>query len=159
MARPCKSAGLLTECSQTKAEIAARQEKEAQLKGKSKKPPTPPGWLTANQKKIFRLIVAELKEADILCKLDVWILRECVVAIDNLEQIDRACNDDPSLIYDKGVLSAKEKYSKIFFRSCNELSLSPQSRAKIANINVQADDGTALLKAILAGDTEGEEDE
>ena len=157
MARPCKSAGLLTECSQTKAEIAARQEKETQLRGKSKKPPTAPVWLTANQKKIFSLIVAELKEADILCKLDVWILQECVIEIDSLEQIDKACNADPTLIYAKDVLSAREKNTKILFRCCNELSLSPQSRAKIANINVQADDGTALLRAILAGDGEDEE--
>lgn len=87
----------------------------------------------------------------------MWILQECVIAIDSLEQIDKACNADPTLIYAKDVLSAREKNTKILFRCCNELSLSPQSRAKIANINVQADDGTALLRAILAGDGEDEE--
>ena len=35
-------------------------------------------------------------------------------------------------------MSAKDKYTKDLYRCCNELSLSPQSRAKLANINVQA---------------------
>ena len=37
-------------------------------------------------------------------------------------------------------MSAKDKYDKDFYRCCNELSLSPQSRAKIANINKEAID-------------------
>ena len=151
MARPCKSAKVLTDKSQTVAEINARIENENKLRG-SGDLPTAPSWLSKNQKKIFRLIVNELKESGILCKLDVWVLQECVMAIDHLEQIEKDCNNDPSLIYAKTVLSAREKETKILFRCCNELSLSPQSRAKIANINSQAaDDGTALLKQILAG--------
>ena len=152
MARPCKSAKVLTDKSQTVAEINARIENENKLRG-SGDLPTAPSWLSKNQKKIFRLIVNELKESGILCKLDVWVLQECVMAIDHLEQIEKDCNNDPSLIYAKTVLSAREKETKILFRCCNELSLSPKSRAKIANINSQAaDDGTALLKQILAGE-------
>lgn len=151
MARPCKSAKLLTDKSQTKGEINARTDREEQLRGKSGKLPSPPGWLTDGQKKIFRMIVKELAEADILCRLDVWILQECAVAVDCLNRIGADVNAEPSLIYSKEVLSAKEKYTKIFFRCCNELSLSPQSRAKIANICAKPDDGTELLRQILAG--------
>ena len=35
-------------------------------------------------------------------------------------------------------MSAKDKYNKDFFRCCNELSLSPQSRAKFGNLTLQA---------------------
>ena len=126
MARPAKNVNV-TSKHLTKAEKERRSENEDKLKGSTKKSPTPPAWLTDSQKKIFRLIVKELKESGILCKLDVWVLQECVMAIDHLEQIEKDCNNDPSL--------------------------SPQSRAKIANINSQAaDDGTELLKQILAGE-------
>lgn len=152
MARPCKSAKVLTEKSQTLAEINARIENENKLRG-SGDLPAAPEWLTDNQKNIFELIVSELEESGILCKLDVWVLQECVMAIDHLEQIERACNKDAELIYAKEMLMAREKETKILFRCCNELSLSPQSRAKIANINSQAaDDGTELLKQILSGE-------
>lgn len=159
MARPCKSAKLLTDKSQTKEELSVRKERENILRGKSSKPPSPPQELSDSQKKIFRFIVNELKSADILCRLDMWILQECAVAIDCLNRINSDMKSKPELIYSKDVLSAKEKYSKIFFRCCNELSLSPQSRAKIANINAQTDDGTELLRKILAGDVDLEEKE
>lgn len=152
MARPCKSAKLLTDKSQTKEEISARTEQEERLRGKSGKLPSPPVWLTDSQRKIFRLIVNELKSADILCRLDTWILQECAVAVDCLDRIGADVNKNPELIYSKDVLSAKEKYTKIFFRCCNELSLSPQSRAKIANICAKYDDGTELLRRILSGE-------
>jgi len=151
VARPCKSAALLTEKSQTKAEIEARKKGENAMKG-SGKSPSPPTWLTQNQKKLFRFIVKELAEADILCKLDTWILQECVIAIDCLTKIEQMVNEDNNLMLEKSVLSAKDKYTKILFRCCNELSLSPQSRAKIANIAAKPDDGTELLRRILAGD-------
>ena len=41
-------------------------------------------------------------------------------------------------ITDRELMNAKDKYTKDLYRTCNELSLSPQSRAKLANINVQA---------------------
>lgn len=153
MARPCKSAALLTEKSQTKAEIEDRKKHEAAMRG-SGKSPSPPAWLTAEQRRLFRFIVKELEEAGILCRLDTWILQECVVAIDCLARIDRMMNEDESLIFDRDVLSARKKNTDILFRCCNELSLSPQSRAKIANIASKPDDGTELLRRIIAGENE-----
>lgn len=156
MARPAKSVSVSSK-HLTKAEKDNRSKSEDKLKGQTKKPPSPPEWLTDNQKKLFRLIVNELKEADILCRLDEWILRECVIAIDRLEQIERDVNSQSGLIYAKEVVSAVKNYTAILFRCCNELSLSPQSRAKIANISSQADDGTELLKQILSGNMNEEE--
>ena len=47
----------------------------------------------------------------------------------------------------------KSNYMKEFFRLCNELSLSPQSRAKLANINVgvEKEKQDPLLKIIQGG--------
>ena len=53
-------------------------------------------------------------------------------------------------------MSAKDKYTKDLFRCTNELSLSPQSRAKIANINLQSDqEKTDPLLKLLAGGKDG----
>ena len=72
MARPCKAASLLTECSQTKEEIDSRIENENILRGKSDKI-LPPDELTENQKKIFEFIVHELEESKLLGNLDLFI--------------------------------------------------------------------------------------
>ena len=157
MARPCKSAKVLTDKSQTKAEISSRINEENKLKGSGL--PTAPKWLTTPQKKLFKLIVNELKEADVLGKLDVWILQECVIAIDRLTDIEKKINAAPELMIAKDMRSAKETYSKIFFRCCNELSLSPQSRAKIAGMAAaKKDDSLTLIKSILAGGDEDDEE-
>lgn len=157
MARPAKSVNV-TSKHLTKEEKEVRSANENSLKG-SGDLPVAPEWFSERQKNTFDLIVSELEASDILCKLDTWILQECVLAIDNLEYIGRTCNnaEEKDIIFDRNILAAKEKYTKILFRCCNELSLSPQSRAKIANINSQADDGTELLKQILSGNTDEEE--
>lgn len=130
MGRPSKSAKVLTEYSQTKAEIAARVETENKLKGKGL--PVAPKYLSEEQCEIFGRIVGLLKESDILSELDSDVLGICAVALDRIAEIERRQNEDPEMFGDSKLLSAKEKYTKDFFRCCNELCLSPQSRAKVA---------------------------
>lgn len=137
MARPCKSAKVLTECSQTKAEIEYRIESENKLKGGSDNI-SPPRYLSKTQKKVFKFIVEELKASGILGNLDVYILATCCIAIDRLQVIETMINTDIEKLTDKDLMSSKDKYTKDLFRCCNELSLSPQSRAKLANINLQS---------------------
>ena len=49
-------------------------------------------------------------------------------------------------------MTAKDKYTKDFFRCCNELCLSPQSRAKIALANANAaKDAADPLMEVLKG--------
>ena len=152
MPRPSKPAELLTSCSQTKEEIRIRKEQENRLKG-SKKRINPPPFLSKEQKKIFRSIVEELKASGILGSLDVYILAQCSIAIDRLQTIETEINEDPSLLRDTKLISSKEKYSKDFYRCCNELSLSPQARAKMANINLQQKQNQEdpLLKVLRGG--------
>lgn len=149
MGRPSKSAKVLTEKSQTKAEITERTEAENKLKGYGS--PAPPSHLNKEQKSIFRRIVKLLKASDILSELDSDVLGICAIAIERLAEIESRINNDPELIADAKLMSAKEKYSKEFFRCCNELCLSPQSRAKMANMSLAKKEPDPLMK-ILAGD-------
>lgn len=135
----------------TKEEREIRLETEDKLKGRADKI-RPPTWLNKEQKKIFKYIVKELEESEVLGNLDVYILTQCAVSIDRLQEIEKLINGDVEAIYSKSLMGAKDKYSKIFFRCCNELSLSPQSRAKLGTINLQAKEreNDPLLN-ILAG--------
>lgn len=153
LARPCKSVEMQNRHN-TKEEIEARKEQESRLRGMADKV-KPPSYLTAKQKKIFKYIVKELEASGILGNLDVFILSTVSIAIDRLQEIESAINENPEKLFDKTLMSTKDKYTKDLFRCCNELSLSPQSRAKLGNLNIQAktDAEDPILKA-LAGDDE-----
>lgn len=137
MARPCKSASVLTESSQTKDEIEARIEIEKKLKGNSENI-IAPDFLNENQVNLFNYIKEELRESNLLSNLDVYILSKCVVAIDRIQYIEKKINMNPKLLLNSKFMANKKNYDSDFFRCCNELSLSPQSRAKLANINILA---------------------
>ncbi|WWU66492.1 P27 family phage terminase small subunit [Clostridium baratii] len=149
MARPCKSAKVLTECSQTKDEIEERIEKEDKLRGKGDKI-YPPEYLNEDQKEIFNYIKSELEASGILGNLDIYILATCSIAIERLKYIERKINEKPKLLLNSTFMSTKDKYAKDFYRCSNELCLSPQSRAKIANINLAAKEkaNDPLLRAL-----------
>ncbi|MBE6021668.1 MAG: P27 family phage terminase small subunit [Cellulosilyticum sp.] len=150
MARPTKAVVTLDKYGQTKQELSKRLDNETKLKGGSKNI-LPPGHLNANQKKIFNYIVKSLEQANILGDLDVYILTTCSIAIDRLEKIEAAINDDFNLLYDAKFMASKEKYTKDLYRCCNELSLSPQARAKMGNAMMQNNSSGPSLKEILGG--------
>lgn len=152
MARPAKSVNV-SSSHLTKEEQAARQEAENKLRGGSgKKPPKPqpPKHLSEAQRKIFLRIRKELEESNILSSLDDYVLAAASVAIDRLAYIETSINMDPELLSDKNFMASKDKYMRDFFRCCNELCLSPQSRAKMAVANLNAAKGAAdpLLDAL-----------
>lgn len=151
MARPSKSVKVMSK-NLTQEEKNARLETEERLKGGADKI-SPPSYLNEQQKDIFINLVDELKSSEILGNLDVYILSTCSIAIDRLQQIEAMINADIRQLYNKDLLSAKDKYTKDFFRCCNELSISPASRAKMANINMQAKDKAAdpLLQVLSGG--------
>jgi phage terminase small subunit len=62
-------------------------------------------------------------------------------------------NEDKELLRDRQLMAAKEKYTQEFIRYMNELSLSPQSRAKLGNLNIQASQAEEdpLLKVLSGG--------
>lgn len=151
MARPTKSVITKTGA-MTKDEIKSRLEQEEKLKGKANNI-LPSQYLNDHQKELFNYIVDELRASGILSNLDVFTLETCVIAIDRLQNIETMINQDFELLRDKQLMASKDKYTKDLFRTVNELSLSPQSRAKLGNINVQANlkEEDPLLKVLSGG--------
>lgn len=149
MGRPCKSAKVLTECSQTKEEINSRVKKEDALRGKADNI-IPSMELTESQQELFDFIVSELLASEILSNLDKFLLTKAAISIDRLHYIESLINKNQKLLFNKDVMSKKDSYDKDFYRCCNELCLSPQSRAKIANINVNTKnaESDAVIKAL-----------
>lgn len=139
MARPAKSVKA-TSKHNTKEDIAIRDHAEKKLRGSDKKL-APPAYFTKSQIEIFNFIVSNLKDAEILGNLDLYILTFTSVTIDKVIEIDTRLNevdmiDDP-VAYSK-LVSTRSTLSKDLFRCINELSLSPQARAKISIANVKA---------------------
>lgn len=156
MARPCKPAKVLTDKSQTKGELTERERIEKRLRG-DRVHITCPGDLSPSQKRIFRRIVKELSGSDILGSLDSYLLRTAAISIDRLQTIEGMINESPEKLTSTSLMTSKDKYTKDFFRCCNELGLSPQSRAKFANLMAaKAEDP---LIAALNSDDDDEDDE
>lgn len=145
VARPAMSSKV-TAKHLTKAEIDIKTSSENKLKGASDSI-QPPSYLSASQKEIFNYIVDNLDASGILGNLDIYVLTECSICIDRMQEIETEINNSGKII--PSLVRLKESYTKAFFRYCNELSLSPQSRAKLANINLQAAaEENPLVKAL-----------
>lgn len=119
----------------SKADESIRAAAENALRGGCDKL-APPDYFSAAQRDIFDSILSELLASGVLCNLDIYVLTTCVIAIDRLQTIETRINFDASLIIDKDLMSAKDKYTKDLFRCMNELCLSPQARAKIGSLAV-----------------------
>ena len=146
MARPAISSKT-TAKHLTKSEAEVKSSTEEKLRGAADKL-RPPKYLTTSQKKIFKFIVRELEGSEILGNLDVYVLTECSIALDRMQEIESRINQEFDQITSATLMSAKDKYTKSFFRCCNELCLSPQSRAKMGNLNLQAKEENPLLKVL-----------
>jgi P27 family predicted phage terminase small subunit len=151
MVKPSKSANLMSK-KLTKAEKQKRLENEDNLKGDSNSI-APPKHLNANQKKLFNYVVDELRASGILGNLDVFILELFAIATDRLQAIEKSINKNFQLIYDKGLMASKSKYTTDLVTAINQLSLSPQSRAKLSGLNLkaQADAEDPLLQVLKGG--------
>ena len=147
MGRPCKSVYTKIGAA-TKAETAQREEAEKELRGTPKTIKKAPKWLTKEQKKIRNKIVKEAEK--VLADIDCYIVDQCAIAIDRLQDIERQINESPELMFDKSVIAAEKQYSGELFRCCSELSLSPQSRAKLAAAGVKEPEQNPILT--LLGD-------
>lgn len=137
----------------TKSEVTARKKYETKIKGSGV--PRPPKELTKEQKQIFKKIVDMLNESDILSQLDVYILTRTAVAIDSVNSIDAQIRVNKKLLLSPSVTTIRNKYMQEFFRCCNEIGLSPQSRAKMA-ISFSEKDKADELISILNGDDSNE---
>jgi len=136
MGRPSKARNASTG-KISKDEERLRKLSEARLKCGDDKL-TPPDYLTDSQKEIFEYIQTELKAAEILGNLDIFVLENAAIILDHLHDIEDMINKDFSLIQEASLINTRDKFRKEWFRICNELCLSPQARAKLSIQNVKA---------------------
>ncbi len=130
MARPTKQIAALSDYSQTKEELAARREIEKSLSVEGL--PKPPEYFTESQRRIYNRIVDLLKDTGMIALNDGWVIAKAAVAIDRLEYFETLINKGELSPTDSKVIGAIRAYTSDFYRGCNELCLSPQSRAKLA---------------------------
>ena len=140
----------------TKQVKAAREEAESRLRGgKTGKNGnktvgvTCPAYLTSAQKYIFDKVKTLLKDAGVLGSVDGYMIAVCAVSIDRVREIDKQMNGDGK-ICDKDAVLARSKYLSDFYRSCNELGLSPQARAKLGVLaaSKKAEETDPLVKVL-----------
>lgn len=155
MGRPCKVVDSQSRHS-TKEEIEERKAAEESIKSLDDKIHIPPEYLSENQKQIYGFIIEELKRTGILTNLDVYILSTCAIAVDRLQTIETIINKNIGSLLNKDLMSTKDKYSKDLYRCCNELSLSPQSRAKLGNLALEnkEKEEDPVVKALREDDEE-----
>lgn len=142
MARPAKAIDT-NSMKMSKEERKDREETEKKLRG-SNDDIKPFSYLNKRQKAIFKDILINLNK-DILSNLDTYLLNQTAITIERLESIEKEINNASKITDENGktkdkldaktiinLKSVRDMYSKDFFRCCNELSLSPQARAKIS---------------------------
>lgn len=145
MGRTAKSVGV-TSKHLTKDEKESRLNAEETLKGSADKL-IAPDYLTSEQEELFYFIIDELKESNILGNLDVFVLSQASICIDRLNKLEELINEDESYLMNNTFMACKRQYSADFFKCCQELCLSPQSRAKIslANMNKKENDPLSFI--------------
>lgn len=133
MSRPAKAIDT-NSMKMSKEERKQREETEKNLRGANDKIRVQK-FLTKRQKQIFKYMLQNLNK-DILSNLDVYLLNQTAITIERLESIEKKINENSSDGLDVqtavNLKSLRDMYSKDFFRCCNELSLSPQARAKLS---------------------------
>lgn len=146
MARPAMSAKV-TAKHLTNDEKNIKIDTEDKLRGNIDEL-APPSYLSDVQAEIFAYIVRNLESSEILGNLDIFVLSDCSICIDRMQSIEKQINDEPELLSNSSLIATKDRYAKNFQRYCNELCLSPQARAKIANINLQGKEENPLLELL-----------
>lgn len=129
-------------------EKRAREKAEMKLKGKSDEL-NPPEYLTKEQVDVYLYILDNLEESKMLGNLDQFILARASITICQLKNFDIIANANPEILLDSKFRMAKDAATKDFFRCCNELCLSPQSRAKLSISAVKTEPEKKSLMDIL----------
>lgn len=151
--RPAKSVATQS-AKMGKEEREARLKIEQSLKGDDDNI-IAPDYLTESQQNTFYYIKTQLEKSGILSNLDVFILSNTSIAIDRIQYYETKINEEqgkrePDFMAIRDLVKLKDSYVKDLNRYTNELSLSPQSRAKLASINFNAkkDEEDPLLQLI-----------
>jgi P27 family predicted phage terminase small subunit len=133
----------------TKAEKAIRKEVQDKLKGEINGF-SPAPYLTSKQLKLFKRIAKHLELIEMLGTFDNTILNSYVIAVDRLDEIEKAINEDSNAMLNKNLLTAKDRYTKDFLTGVNHFGFSPLARAKMGTLASQKKEASSdpVLKAI-----------
>lgn len=156
MARPAKPIDAIDTRLRT-YDRETRKKNEEKLKSGGK--PVAPKHLTRKQKQIWAFICKYLEQSDVLCAADVYLLELAATSIDRIQQINGLMNESVENMVDVNFRKALVENTTIFFRACNELGLSPQSRAKMAKAMSEAANQHFSLENYLSSDGDDEEGE
>lgn len=135
----------------TKKEIEERQSKEEELKKLKKDKIRPPTWLGKRAKKIFRDIVKELNEIDILANIDNYNLAILANAMEKYIECTIELNSDTLTIEHvnkKGFTTVQKNplitiqldYASLIRSSSSDFGLTPSARLKIIENNTPIED-------------------
>ncbi|MDK0745836.1 phage terminase small subunit P27 family [Clostridium perfringens] len=159
MAKASKPVNLLNK-HLTKEEIANRKEQEEKLKGRDNKVYRTPATLSKEGKKVYKNLVGELRESNILNNLDIEILLTTVDSILRMQEckdiIDKTgviLTKEDGTLYRNPATTIYKDYNAIYNKCCMELGLSPSSRSKLSliNVNAQQNKNDPLLAALGGG--------
>lgn len=141
----------------TKEEIANRKEAEAKLKGRSDLVYKIPKSLSKIEKKVYKFLIEELRASDILTNLDSEILIITTDSIIKMEECRKIINElgvvitkSDGGVYKNPAQAVYKEYFAIYSKCMLELPLSPSSRARLGNINLnnEKDKKDPLLNAV-----------
>lgn len=129
----------------TKEEKEARLEAESKVKTASDLVYEVPADIVKAEQEVYKFLVEELKELDILCNLDIELLKLTANTVVNIREakknirkygqiIERANGD---LVKNPAITVLKD-FESIFNRCCRELCLSPQSRMALSRMLAEA---------------------
>lgn len=129
----------------TKDEIEKRQEQEKVLEKLQSNKIRPPTWMSKMGKKIFKDIVKNLKEINILVNVDVYGLAIMADAMDKYIRCTIALHTEQLRIKQVSKLGVSDvenplvktqiRYADIFKKYSSDFGLSPAARLKIVQAN------------------------
>ena len=164
MARQKKPACLKQGKSESKAQLQQRQQIEEMLSGDDGLVYSVPQNLDSKGQIFYEFIVEELRHSNILTNIDIPLLEQTVQCM----YVLRKCSDDvrvrgiltPSndkngnlIMKENPSLKIQVSYMQRFITFCNQLGLSPASRASLASRKIEAkiEEQDPLLKVLRGG--------
>ncbi|WP_455236499.1 P27 family phage terminase small subunit [Veillonella sp.] len=117
----------------------------------------PPSYLTKTQLEAFNFIIDALRQAKVLSRLDTQTIIQACVAVDMLNTSNKKVARKPSLAIDREFVGTQEKLVRTYLKLCDELCLSPQSRAKLGVLvaNQKEEETDPLLNVLQGGGMTG----
>ena len=92
-----------------------------------------------------------------LSRLDTQTIIQACVAVDMLNTSNKKVSRKPSLAIDREFVGTQEKLVRTYLKLCDELCLSPQSRAKLGVLvaNQKEEETDPLLNVLQGGGMTG----